>query len=237
MTARVTTRAGSPDRPSRDGLEGTLRMGTWYRMRFMAELGLLPTTGHVLDIGGRDGRMLSQLVAAGLTDATLVDIEVIPAHPEVSYARGSGLELPVRDSAVDAVMAFDVIEHVPDDEAFVAELVRVVRPGGTVILTTPADDIRLLPEPGQRWIDKQWGHDRVRGYSAGRLEELFAAAGVSRPHVLSVAMRAYRLGYFPMRALWGVAPALGRSLVAAAARFDNRHIGGGHGFQLLTATV
>ncbi len=205
-------------------------------MRFMAELGLLPTSGHVLDIGGRDGRMLSQLVAGGLEDATLMDLEVIPAHREVSYARGSGMELPVRDAAVDAVMAFDVIEHVPDDEAFVAELVRVVRPGGTVILTTPADDIRLLPEPGQRWIDRQWGHQRVRGYSADRLVELFSTAGVSRPHVLSVAMRAYRVGYFPMRALWGVAPALARRLVAGAARFDRRHVSGRHGFQLLTAT-
>ena len=77
----------------------------------------------------------------------------------------------------------------------------------------------------------------MRGYSADRLVELFSAAGVERPHVLSVAMRAYRLGYFPMRALWAAAPALGRWMVDRAARIDNRYLAGGHGFQLLTATV
>lgn len=48
-----------------------------------------------------------------------------------------GKTLPFASSNFDALLCNQVLEHVPDDEAFIAELVRVVKPGGLLLLTAP----------------------------------------------------------------------------------------------------
>jgi len=48
-----------------------------------------------------------------------------------------GKTLPFQAEHFDALLCNQVLEHVPDDEAFVAELVRVVKPGGFLVLTAP----------------------------------------------------------------------------------------------------
>lgn len=58
--------------------------------------------------------------------------------PEVDCREvGAGGRLPYRDEEVDAAVSIEVIEHVEDQFAFLRELRRIVRPGGTVIVTTP----------------------------------------------------------------------------------------------------
>ena len=54
------------------------------------------------------------------------------------YCRGSGTGLPFQQEAFDAVVASDVLEHIEDDSAAVSEIVRVLRPGGTAIISVPA---------------------------------------------------------------------------------------------------
>lgn len=51
---------------------------------------------------------------------------------------GSVTDLPFADGAFDRVIASEILEHVPDDVAALAELARVVRPGGTIAVTVPA---------------------------------------------------------------------------------------------------
>ena len=49
--------------------------------------------------------------------------------------RASGLCLPFADGAFDVTYSSNVLEHVPDPEGMVAEMVRVTRPGGTVVVS------------------------------------------------------------------------------------------------------
>ncbi|MBW3642272.1 MAG: class I SAM-dependent methyltransferase [Actinobacteria bacterium] len=51
---------------------------------------------------------------------------------------GEALHLPFPDGAFDRVVAAEVLEHLPDDRAAVAELARVLRAGGTLAVTVPA---------------------------------------------------------------------------------------------------
>lgn len=61
----------------------------------------------------------------------------------------------------DVVNAVEVIEHVEDDEAFVANVVKVLAPGGHFVMTTPNGDWRPVPFP-----------DHKRHYQAKQLEAL-----------------------------------------------------------------
>lgn len=212
--------------------EEQLRPGTQYRTELFARLGVIELDGLVVDVGGRDGRLLGAL---GARRGLVVDTEVAARERGVSYVGGSGLELPLATGCADTVISLDVVEHVPDDVTFVSELLRVVKPGGQVVLSTPNADIRVLPGPLQNVIDRSWGHDRVRGYSPETLRRLFLEAGASDVTITPVAMGWYRRLYVPLRLLWAVPGGLGRRLVSMIARRDANALLGDHGFCLVQA--
>ena len=74
-------------------------------------------------------------------------------HGELPLAAGDAYQLPYEGETFDAVVSYEFIEHVPDVPAVLCEMVRVVRPGGRVLISSPnlcsplfplADLLRLL---------------------------------------------------------------------------------------------
>lgn len=63
----------------------------------------------------------------------------LAAEHGVTAVRGDVRRLPIGDGVADAVSAGEILEHVPDMPAVVAEACRVLRPGGTLVLDTIAD--------------------------------------------------------------------------------------------------
>ena len=82
-------------------------------------------------------------------------------HPEVRWAVAEAHPLPFRDAAFDALFAGELVEHLADPAAGMAEFRRVLRPGGTLILTTP-NRLRLA-----NLVDRS-----ERPYSPDHLSEL-----------------------------------------------------------------
>ncbi len=65
---------------------------------------------------------------------------------------GDGHVLGVRDASVDTVLSLEVLEHVPDPERCVAEVARVLRPGGRFLLTVPlVSPLHQLPYDFRRF--------------------------------------------------------------------------------------
>ena len=98
----------------------------------------------VLDVASGEGYGSSMLadVARSVTGVD-VDPEAI-AHARTTYERenlrflqGSALDLPLDDASVDAVVSFETLEHVRGHALFMAEVKRVLRPGGRLIVSTP----------------------------------------------------------------------------------------------------
>jgi SAM-dependent methyltransferase len=118
----------------------------WYRGRrriIRAELDRLslPAGARVLDAGCGSGRTLQELVHYGEVSG----IELNAEAAELARSRGHGEvqigrleDLPWPDASFDLITCLDVVEHVPDDAAALAELLRVCRPGGWLLVTVPA---------------------------------------------------------------------------------------------------
>ncbi|MBN8802083.1 MAG: class I SAM-dependent methyltransferase [Stenotrophomonas acidaminiphila] len=67
--------------------------------------------------------------------------------------------LPFAAGSFDVVLSFQVIEHVNDDDAYLREAHRLLKPGGTLVLITPDRRNRLLPwqKPWNRWHLREYG--------------------------------------------------------------------------------
>jgi SAM-dependent methyltransferase len=97
--------------------------------------------------------------------------------------RGDMTHMPFRDGAFDALISCDVLEHIVDDRAAVAEIHRVLRPNGVAILTVPTFDDRdtTCEDPSVDTPDRRavaYGQsDHVRNYGAGDFAARLASAG------------------------------------------------------------
>jgi SAM-dependent methyltransferase len=102
-----------------------------------------------------------------------------PAAALGTAVNGDALTLPFADGAFDRVIAAEVLEHVPADAVAMAELARVLRPGGTLAITVP----RWFPEKVCWALAEEYhaphvpdGHVRI--YTRSRLAWLVVAAGL-----------------------------------------------------------
>jgi len=62
---------------------------------------------------------------------------IVEVRGEVDFLLGDGFRLPFADGAFDKVICAETLEHVHDDRALVRELVRVLKPGGTMAVSVP----------------------------------------------------------------------------------------------------
>jgi SAM-dependent methyltransferase len=112
----------------------------------------------VLDIGTGEGQIARLAVAGGARRVVGVDPTAAQVREAVArgggpaYARAGAAALPFPDARFDAVVACLVFEHIDDVDEAIAEVARVLRPGGRFLffLNHP-----LLQTPGSGWIDDQ----------------------------------------------------------------------------------
>ena len=80
---------------------------------------------------GRD-----EVEGVAATFAAMVDAgELLEGALHTAAVQGDALHLPFPDATFDRVICSEVLEHIPDDVAAMAELARVLRPGGTMAVT------------------------------------------------------------------------------------------------------
>ena len=128
---------------------------------------------HVLDYGvGSDfGTLLlsqhaSRVVGVDVFPKTIAFCKKFHRKPNTKFIRiRDSYTTPFPDNHFDVVTSFQVIEHIKDVERYLRELHRVLKPGGTIIITTPNKEYRLLP------FQKPWNDDHLREYSKQGLQK------------------------------------------------------------------
>lgn len=133
----------------------------WWSNRFYAILARRygKRGARLLEIGSGLGHLAGQLenafetVAADVNPWALRQSQGVARH--TSHVTSSAEELPFKDGAFGVVIIKHVVEHLPHPEKAIAELGRVIAPGGVLILATPNLDSLLKPLKGQKWIGFQ----------------------------------------------------------------------------------
>lgn len=174
---------------------------------------------RLLDLGCGQGRHAFEAARRG-ADVVAVDREradckdmaaALAERADREHTRkgaavnGDGCALPFGDGSFDRVIAAEVLEHVHDDRAMMAELARVLRPGGRLAVTVP----RWFPErvcwalaDGYHAPAVPGGHVRI--YRRPQLVERLAEAGLRPMPTLSHHAHALHSPYWWLKCLAGV---------------------------------
>jgi SAM-dependent methyltransferase len=152
---------------------------------------------RVLDLGAGDGTFAAELAAAG---CEVVAVDVAEEALRRARSRVPGLDarrveeggpLPLDEDAVDVVWAGEVLEHVADVVGLLAEVRRVLRWGGRLLVTTPyhgrAALAALALRPGPA-LDAHFDPraDHLRFFTARTLRSVLAGAGFADVEVRAV---------------------------------------------------
>jgi 2-polyprenyl-3-methyl-5-hydroxy-6-metoxy-1,4-benzoquinol methylase len=149
----------------------------WFRRHEAAYrwvAGALPVRGAVVvDAGCGEGYGGQLLADAGASLVAGLDLDLATvrhaaaAYPGVPVAVANLVALPAADAAVDLVVSSQVVEHLWDQDAFVAECARVLRPGGRLVVTTPN---RLTFPPGNVFHSRELDATGLTALVARHLE-------------------------------------------------------------------
>ncbi|OBA61162.1 SAM-dependent methyltransferase [Mycobacterium sp. 1100029.7] len=107
----------------------------------------IPPGGTALDVGSGPGTVTSSLARAAGKDGLALGVDISEAMlaravrneagPHVGFLRADAQRLPLRDNTVDAVVSLAVLQLVPNPAAALAEMARVLRPGGRLAIMVP----------------------------------------------------------------------------------------------------
>lgn len=150
---------------------------------------------RVLDMGCGAGRHAfalyrrgADVVALDMDEKELADVATmfaamqaegeVPAAATATAVRGNAYSLPFEDESFDKIVAAEVMEHLPEDNLAMAELTRVLKPGGIIAVSVP----RWLPEKvcwalSDEYHEVEGGHVRI--YRADILKERLASTGLN----------------------------------------------------------
>jgi SAM-dependent methyltransferase len=140
---------------------------------------------HAFELARRGARVVALDFAADEVSGTrdtftaMVEHGEIPGERVLGVLRGDATRLPFATASFDAVITSEVLEHIPDDSGALAELTRILRPGGVFAATVPT----WLPEKINWMLSDEYhapaavgGHVRI--YSATELRAKMRAAGL-----------------------------------------------------------
>lgn len=182
-----------------------------YR-RWLVDLALPHLGADPLEIGSGLGHYAADWAAAGVPRWTATEAD--PARLAALRERFAGdpvvtvreLAVPITETAQhSAVVAYNVLEHIPDDVGALRAFARLLRPGGRVVLVVPAFPSAMSA------FDLAIGHQRR--YRAGSLRAAAVAAGLAVErlhHVNSIGL----LGWYVLVKALGGRPQAGPALTA-----------------------
>ena len=124
-------------------------------------------SGDVLELGCGEGRGIDIILKKSKSYRAIDKIKSVIDELSLKYKNNnfSTSNFPpldeIQDNSFDTIISFQVIEHINDDELFISEIKRILRPGGIALITTPNIKMTLTRNP--------W---HIREYTSKQLRDL-----------------------------------------------------------------
>jgi SAM-dependent methyltransferase len=127
----------------------------------------IPSGGVALDVGSGPGNVTASLARAAGPDGLALGVDIsepmlaravrAEAGPQVGFLRADAQQLPLRDETVDAVTSVAMLQLIPSPGVALAEMARVLRPGGRIAVMVPTAGTAgplwgVLPDGGARFF-------------------------------------------------------------------------------------
>ncbi len=140
---------------------------------------------RLLEVGCGRGHLVKALRDQGV-DAEGVDLNghVIAHGVSMALQAAPAQDLPFDDGLFDVLVSFHMVEHVPDIDAVLRELVRVLRPGGRMLLVYPAEPVRGAYAVGASFV--MYGHP----FAARRIHRHTVRPHTLEPRLATLGLRA-----------------------------------------------
>lgn len=147
----------------------------------------------ILDLGSGVGRLTPALAETfggpvyGVEPSAKMRAaaEAGATHPAVTYLAGEAAAIPLADASVDAVLMFLSIHHVPDRTAAAAEIRRVLKPGGRVLIRSPFSD-RMAGGWWQQFFPRALEIEKQMFPALAEVTEVFSAVGLETVALTSI---------------------------------------------------
>ncbi|MFC4951188.1 class I SAM-dependent methyltransferase [Pseudonocardia sp. GCM10023141] len=168
-------------------LPGIPEENYWFRRHEAVYLELAPRCAGAVVLEAGCGEGYGADLLAGVAKRVLaLDYDqptaeyVARRYPRIGVARTNLVALPVADASCDVVVSLQVIEHLWEQERFLRECHRVLRPGGALLVSTPN---RITFSPGR---DTPLNPFHTRELAGAELGGLIADAGFTGVEVLGL---------------------------------------------------
>lgn len=154
----------------------------WQRARHRTIVRWATGASRIVDIGSGSGMSAWAMPNLYALDINPAKMRYLHCWHHVPAVLGSAFALPFADAAFDCVVCSEVIEHLPEDETLFHELVRVLTPGGALILGTPnyASFLWRFTEALYHLL-LPWGYaeEHITHYTRNRLLEITGRLGLA----------------------------------------------------------
>lgn len=118
----------------------------WFRSRvelveILLEKAKIPAKAKILNVGcgvGDDLEIISKFGRVSVLDIDKATLDLVPKHLVKEKCLADVCQIPYPDNSFDIAIAFDILEHIKDDEKAVSELRRVLKPNGKIVFSVPA---------------------------------------------------------------------------------------------------
>ena len=152
-------------------------------------------TGVMLDkLAGRYGRVTGVDISAEMLEG--YDLSDLRSGLALALLRADMAALPLREACCDVVVCRSALHHMEDEAAVLAEIARVLRPDGRLLLGEPAND-NLLTRAARAFMRRRPSYGRIhtidRAYTAGQLRALLHGAGLAVRREVRFGFLAYPL--------------------------------------------